>query len=392
MSTFVQMAFLKFQADHLFTGTKMLPADNVLITNRQGTIEDIVHRENAGDGIQQLTGTLSPGFINCHCHLELSHMKNSIPEGTGLIEFVLKVVQDRHWKEDIIFEAIENAENDMLKNGIVAVGDICNNTLPLDQKLKGRIHYHNFIEVSGFNPQIAESRFEKSVQFFKDYFDHYSIKNANTIVPHAPYSVSNELFDLIVNYPDNHLLTMHNQEADAENEWFMNKQGAMLDLYQKMNIDTSFFEATGKSSLQSCLPKFLNNQSLMLVHNVHTREADILFSLQSQKKIFWCLCPNANWYISRQLPDINLLTKYHSEIVLGTDSLASNYSLSIWNEIETITKHFPHIPLETILQWATINGAKALEMDKKLGSFEKGKQPGILVLNKERKNEVVRLM
>lgn len=375
------MAFLKFQADHLFTGTKMLSGDNVLITDRHGIVEDIVHREIAGDDIRQLSGILSPGFINCHCHLELSHMKNSIPEGTGLIEFVLKIVQERHWEEDIILEAIENAENEMWQNGIVAIGDICNNTLPLDQKLKGRINYHNFVEVSGFNPTIAESRFEKSLQIFKDYYNHYSIKGANTIVPHAPYSVSNELFDLIVNYPDNHLLTMHNQETEAENEWFMNKKGKMTDLYQKMSIDTSFFEATGKSSLQSSLSKFLKDQSLILVHNVHTSEADILFSLQSQKQIFWCLCPNANWYISRQLPDIDLLIKYHSHIVLGTDSLASNYSLSIWDEIKTITKYFPHISLETILQWATINGAKALGMDKKLGSFEKGKQPGVLQIN-----------
>jgi len=65
---------------------------------------------------------------------------------------------------------------------------------------------------------------------------------------------------------------------------------------------------------------------------------------------------------------------------LGTDSYSSNWQLSIASEIASIQKHFPHIPVETILQWATINGAKALQWEKELGSFEKGKLPGITLL------------
>ena len=43
-----------------------------------------------------------------------------------------------------------------------------------------------------------------------------------------------------------------------------------------------------------------------------------------------------------------------------------------------ISQNFPHIPLQSVLQWATINGAKALGMDNSLGSFEVGKKPGIV--------------
>ena len=64
--------------------------------------------------------------------------------------------------------------------------------------------------------------------------------------------------------------------------------------------------------------------------------------------------------------------------MLGTDSLASNHQLNILSEILTITQNFPHIPLQTILQWATSNGANALGMDNQLGSFIFGKKPGIV--------------
>ena len=67
-------------------------------------------------------------------------------------------------------------------------------------------------------------------------------------------------------------------------------------------------------------------------------------------------------------------------IVLGTDSPASNHSLSILDEIKTIIKYFPKISHTQLLQWATINGAKALQMENNLGSFAAGKKPGIILI------------
>ncbi len=376
------MAFLKFHPAKLFDGYRFLATDRVLITAEDGTIEDIIAASEAGADVQELNGILSPGFVNCHCHLELSHMKGYIPQGTGLVRFVLDVVEQRHFPEEEILNAIAKAEEEMLLNGIVAVGDICNNALTLAQKTKGRIYYHNFIEASGFNPSIVPQRFERSLGFFREYAKNYSIPvESNSIVPHAPYSVADELWELIIHFPGNHLLTIHNQETAGENDWFINKKGEFTTLYEKMNIDVSFFQPSGRSSLQTYLPRLLNNQSLILVHNVHTSEEDILFSKKSDSTLYWCLCPAANQYITGQMPPIDLLMKHDREIVLGTDSLASNQQLNILGEINMIREHFPHLEMETLLKWATSNGAKALQMDSLLGSFEKGKRPGIIFIN-----------
>ena len=382
------MAYLKFRADNLFDGYRFLKDNNVLITDEEGIILDIVPVAEAGDDVQQFSGFLSPGFINCHCHLELSHMKGLIPEGKGLVKFVLAVVQQRHlpdgqasFGEDEILKAIEKAETEMLNNGIVAVGDICNNVLTVTQKAKRRMRYHNFIEASGFNPQIANSRFENAKRIYNEFSK--SPSGAGSIVPHAPYSVSGELWNLIINFPGNHLFTIHNQETEGENEWFMNKQGELAEMYAAMNIDTSFFQPSGKSSLQTYLHKFLNNQSVILVHNVHTSEEDILFAQRTRDngQLSWCLCPNANQYITGLMPNVDLLMKHDCKIVLGTDSLASNHQLSILEEIKIIQQHFPLIKIETMLKWATSNGARALQMDSSFGSFEKGKKPGVVLID-----------
>ena len=93
------MAFQKFRSDHLFDGYSLLDDQNVLITSDEGLVEDIVNKNEAGDDVQLFSGILSPGFINCHCHLELSHMRGLIPERTGLVKFVLDVVRQRHFPE-----------------------------------------------------------------------------------------------------------------------------------------------------------------------------------------------------------------------------------------------------------------------------------------------------
>src|SRR5574338_815720 len=122
------MSYLKFQADHIFDGYHLLNDDHVLITNENGAVENIVPVADAGDDIQSYHGILTPGLINCHCHLELSHLKNVIPPHTGLIEFLCSVVTKRGFDPAVIQQQIINAEKEMYDNGIVAVGDIGNTT------------------------------------------------------------------------------------------------------------------------------------------------------------------------------------------------------------------------------------------------------------------------
>ncbi len=383
------MAFLKFLPSQIFTGSHLLGPGHVLITDPEGIVQEILPAAEAGEGVQQLNGILSPGFINAHCHLELSHMKGLIPEHTGLVDFVFRVVNERHFPEEQIAAAIGQAEDEMIAGGIVAVGDICNNLSTLAQKQKNRLAYYNFVEVSGWMPAVADIRFLSAQEIYHQFSQPQTPnpKLQTTITPHAPYSVSNALWDLIAPYFNGRTITIHNQETAFEDDLFLSASGDFSRMYRMMKMDTSFFTPTGRSSLQSYFPKLADAAQVILVHNTFTKEEDIVFA-NNKPGVNWCLCINANQYIENAVPPLELLRRHHSSIVVGTDSLASNHRLSVLNELQTIVQHFPGIPLSEMLQWATLNGAKALQVDDVLGSFEKGKKPGVVLIENASENNI----
>jgi len=369
--------YQKFQATQIFTGTELLEDQLVLITQKDGTIEALVGIEDAGDEVQNFEGILTPGFINAHCHLELSHMKGMIPAHTGLQEFVKQIVGLRKVEDGIIQQAIGSAEDEMYNNGIVAVGDICNTLDTLSIKQKHKLAYYSFVELYDLDPTRSNDKINAGLKI-QEAFEQNCVRAS--LVPHAPYSVSFNLWKLLTNYFGAHTITMHNQETIDENEFFEKKSGSFLGMYERTKVSLDFFEATGLSSLQSVLPYFKKAARSILVHNSFTSKEDIKAVQKEMPHSFWCLCPNANQYIEQTMPPIELLRASGAEIVIGTDSYASNWSLNILDELKTIQKHSPSIPLAEMLSWATMNGARALQMEKGLGSFEKGKKPGIVLI------------
>ena len=324
---------------------------------------------------QHYEGALIPGFINTHCHLELSHLRDKIPQHTGLFRFVGQVMQHRFAAEAEIIEAMEQADAEMYQNGIVATGDISNQPISAAVKQKSKIYYHTFVEAMGFNPSQAGTIMSKALETAAS----FSPLKAS-IVPHAPYSVSDALFELINAHAreNENLLSMHNQETAAEDEFFMHKRGDFLKLYEMLGLNIDFYQASGKSSLQTTLPKLPKTRTL-LVHNTQTKPSDVEFAKAQHPALYWCLCPNANLYIEDRLPDVKMLDQEDLTITLGTDSLASNQQLSILAEMQTLQKH-QDIPFEKLLKWATLNGANFLGISETYGSLAPGKRPGLLLL------------
>jgi cytosine/adenosine deaminase-related metal-dependent hydrolase len=380
------MSYLKFSADYIFTGYELITGDDsVLIVHKNGEINAIVSKEVAGDDIQYFQGILTPGLINCHCHLELSHLKNAIPPYSGLIPFLMSVPKLREANYQIIQTAIQEAANELFQSGTVAVGDICNNTTTIELKKNLPLHFYNFIEAIGVQDSNAEARFNLYYNVY-NLFQKELSQQSNAIVPHAPYSVSNSLLQKINKESDGKTCCIHNQESLDETKWFLNKEGDLLNLFNELEIDTSSFKPTAKSSLQSYLPYLTAAKNLILVHNTFTTKDDIQFAhehaIKNQQQLFWCICNNANRYIEQTNPPINELIQQHQQIVIGTDSYSSNWSLNMLDEMKTILlENNNTVSTQDVLTWATINGANALQMDTFLGSFSKGKLPGIVIID-----------
>ena len=384
------MAFYKFKASRLFDGTKFID-NSVLVTKQDGTIEAILPVAEAGEDIKNLEGILLPGLINCHCHLELSHLKDVIPPHTGLIEFLCSVVTKRGFDPAIIQACIDAAEKEMWENGIVAVGDIGNTADTAATKSTSKIYWQNFVEVLSFTDEKAPEHFlhyQEQQARLQEALAQRHTPSRTTLVPHAPYSISPKTFELINQYTAGQIISIHNQEHPAENELYQTGGGDYLRLFKIFGMEASPFPVTGLTSIQSVLPYFNQGQTIFLIHNTCMTDADIswanTWAATNNIRLIYCLCINANLYIENKVPPVELLQAHGCEIVLGTDSYSSNWELSIAKEIQSICQHFPNLPLENILQWATLAGAQALQWENQLGSFIKGKQPGITLLDLEK--------
>ena len=278
----------------------------------------------------------------------------------------------------------------MYDNGIVAVGDIGNTADTADVKGKSKVRWQNFVEVLGFTDEKANENIEhykQVVQTFESQKSQVKSQNRTSLVPHAPYTISPKTFKLINELTKGQVISIHNQEHPAEDVLYKTGGGEYLKLFKIFGINESPFPVTGQSSIRSVLPHFTNGQTIFLIHNTFMPEEDVVFAQEYAEihglKLIWCLCINANLYIENKVPPVEMLMKHNCPIVLGTDSYSSNWQLSITKEMQSLKNKFPSLSFETILQWATSSGAKALQWDDELGSFEKGKIPGVVVIDSE---------
>ena len=340
-----------------------------LVIDDDGSIVDICRYSSNSEeiaGLEYYSGILVPGFINAHCHTELSHIKGKIEEGRGLWNFITEVQSSREDTDINIEKNIQSALRYMWSRGISGIGDIANAKVGINAKENSPILTHTFIELFNKNDLSLPDIISQGKNIEKIY---KSTNLENSLAPHSIYGTSVNLLKQMREVFDTEKITsLHFLESEKEIEHGYNK---LIDYLLELK----------------------GYKNILLVHNLFLTY-QILDTIKADKKlynkIFWVLCPNSNMYINSELPPINYFNKWGLQCCLGTDSLASNNQLSILDEMKTITKHYPQIGFEILLRWATLNGAKALNFDHKLGSFDIGKIPGVLLLsNFDFKNQLI---
>lgn len=367
----------KIKAD-IVNGYEIL-RNGVLVLDDNGVTVDIIPEDKIDfSNYEIFDGFLVPGFVNAHCHLELSHLKNKLPKHTGLVDFVLNVQSFRNEDESLVQSSMHKAEQEMMENGIVAVGDISNTATSFKLKSQKNIYYHTFLEGLGFTSARAQTILDNMISLKKE-ASSYQIKTS--VSPHAPYSVSRELFSLMANLNED-VYTLHHLESLEEIMFLKEKTGDFLKLYDFFKINIEEFEPEEKSATLYWLNSF-EVTKIILVHNTFLSNESYELINHKLKNIFWCLCPNANLYIENRLPNIPSLISRGAKICIGTDSLASNEQLDILSEIRTIKKHFPEIDTGYLLQCASIHGAEALGIESDYGKFFIGRKNPIVFVSRD---------
>lgn len=307
-------------------------------------------------------GLLTPGFVNAHCHLELSALRGRIPEGCGFAGFARAMGEVRGLAdEEERRAAIAAADAEMTRGGIVAVGDIANGEAAFDVKSAGRIAYRTFAEFFGLRTMAADS--------LRPLLRH----PRTSLTPHSVYSVQDAPFRVLC-AEGTAPLSIHFMESPAEAELFAGR-GPLHEWYARAGFACDFLHyGSPAERLVRSIPA---ERPLILVHACCVGEEEVRRILAHfTAPVYWCLCPRSNRYISRLAPPVALLRSLGARICLGTDSLASNRSLSLLDELRALGG----VPLRESLRWATLGGAEALGLDDALGTVAPGKRPGLNLL------------
>ncbi len=371
-----------YTADYILPITSDPIKNGVVATNEAGKIEKLGTKSDFGDiDVISYEGVIIPGLINTHCHLELSHMKGICQTGTTLIPFIQDVVKQREVDQDIIKEHIAAYDQKMWEVGIQAVGDISNKVDTAEQKDNSPITYYTFVEMFDFmHAPMTRQVIENYRAVFRDQSD--KGHNKKSLVPHAPYSVSPQLFDFINKAnPESRTISIHNQETLDENLLFLDGSGEFKEFFGAFGVTLEDYEPSGKTSIHYTLENLSPQDKNIFVHNTLSTEEDIKAAHNWSENIYWATCPNANLYIENKLPYYKNFINQKAKMTIGTDSIMSNWQLCVWSEIKTISQYQSYVPLTELLQWATINGAEALGYQDIFGSLEVGKSPGLVHIN-----------
>ncbi len=368
-----------FSAQYIITNSGAPLKRAIVTAEDDGTIlkiEDTSGNLDEKHSVEFHNGIIIPGFVNCHCHLELSHLKGAIPRGTGLEGFIEHVRNTRATGIDGIIEAAVRAANEMYLSGVNLCADICNNSLTFSLKKSGKINYINFLEVFGIDPAKADHRLAEIERISEIAAE---MESAFCLVPHSVYSLSLPLFRLLREKTrENRITSIHFMESAAEKALIEDHSGPLMDSYVRSGLIPSGIE-TVKSHSDAILNEITSNGNLILVHDTYT-DRETIRNIKRRGNLFWCLCPNSNLYIENKLPPLDLLLDEGCMITIGTDSLASNNKLDILEELKTLQVNFPALSIGQLVAWATINGASALGMEQSFGKIETGKRPGLLLL------------
>ncbi len=369
----------RFSGQYLFTNSGPALKRAIITTEDDGSIVSI--EDTAGDLVEKhsvefYNGIITPGFVNCHCHLELSHLKGSVPLSEGLGNFITGIRNTRAKESETIVKCAEDADVEMYNEGIVLCADLCNTSLTFEIKKKSPIKYINLLEVFGIDSENADKRLA-DIRKIADTAKAMSLPFS--IVPHALYSMSLSLLRLLKEQSrGNKVTSIHFMETEAERAFLQDNSGSLAESFEKSGLlPTS--PVTVRSHSDAVLNEITPSGNLILVHNTFV-DAENLLKIKVRKNLYWCLCPNSNIYIENKVPPLRLLMNEKCDIVTGTDSLASNSKLSILEELKTLQMHFPEVGIEDLVLWATLNGAKALGEDDKFGKIEIGMKPGLLLL------------
>lgn len=315
-------------------------------------------------------GVLMSPLVNAHTHLELSCFKDKVDMEKGFEDWVKKLLELReNTDKKTIEDYAQQSIFELYNSGILYVGEISTTGITrniLEQSPLFGVWFHEFLGTEVFG--------EESI------FIGESEKIHCTVAGHAPHTTSPELLRIKKKQANLYSLpfSIHVSESDAEMEFIKTGKGKWADFLRSRNLDFSFWDLPQKSPVIHLSKHGLLDQLTLMVHVLNLDDQDFEKIVESGAKV--CVCPRSNMNLHGKLPLLEKMLEIGIKPALGTDSLASCDSLSIFDEMKYIINNYNNILPSDLVAMATQYGADALGMGEYSGSLEPGKRADMLYI------------
>jgi aminodeoxyfutalosine deaminase len=323
---------------------------------------------------------LMPGLVNLHCHIELPFLLDSI-RAASFPDWILRLIAT---KKKLVIADYERAASTnistLIRTGTTTVAEICTHGVSPDFLKKSGLRAVIFHEIISMGPKTPVLRLSSSAS-------RPTSLVRTGLSPHSPYTVSTPALLEILRFSKKRAvpLAMHIAESKDEINLLRRKKSGLEKLYRHAHWDLAW-APQGSSAIEYVDRIGLLSSHFLAVHAVRINDSDI--ACMKRTKTPAAHCPRSNMETKVGKMPLRRLFDAGINVGLGTDSLASSPSLSMWDEMRFAYKIHKQngISARDVLTMATISGAKALFLDNDIGTIEPGKKADMIAAPLPSKN------
>jgi len=312
-------------------------------------------------------GVLASALVNAHTHLELGALCGKLPFDKGFQCWVSDLLQKRSdLSTQEMTAGILRGTAELMESGCAVVGEVSTLGASREILFSSGLAGVWFEEFLGNSIPAAPFRRKASGTL------------CSALAGHAPHTSDPNLLKTLKAHTRHNELpfSIHVSESEAEMEFITTAKGHWADFLSRRGIDFSDWGLPASSSVFHLDRLGILDEKTLAVHLLHAQKKD--FDLLTERGVTACICPRSNQNLHGRLPDLSGMMQAGLQICLGTDSLASVSSLSLWEEMKLVATRFPTISPAQIWAMATVNGAAALGVSPLFGTLQAGRVPAML--------------